>query len=206
MISQFFGLKSTISKVNIICEGDSLTVGQGLSYPSQLLSMIKITDKHIVNYGVNGQQSAAMKTNISSHCDSSYLAGYKNICIIQIGVNDIYYNAALSVTIQNILDSATIAKNKGFTVLVNTTTPFSMTNTGAAFDALYSKTIQLNQLIRNNKGVYDFIDIANDPYFNYQNAVYQTNVYQNDETHLTNEGYNRIAKLDYKKLNTLKIR
>lgn len=52
-------MQLAVDKVNIFCDGDSLTYGLGapISYPTALLGKLIQTDKFVTNTGVGGQTS-----------------------------------------------------------------------------------------------------------------------------------------------------
>jgi len=190
------GLKTDI---NLFTDGNSLSLDwltATTSYPSELISDILTSGKAVLNNSaVAGQKSDAstgMLVNFQTHLDAYYNATFtNNVCIIEIGINDLLASVAPATIYANILTAVGLANTKGFTTYV-------MTNNLIANASVTATILQLNALIMAGSGVDGFtvIDVAS-------YSGWDTFAETSDPTlfidglHKTNLGHRIVAKIAY---------
>jgi lysophospholipase L1-like esterase len=185
--------------INLLTDGDSLSLDwltATTSYPSELISNMLTTGKTILNnVAVAGQKSdnsTGMLVNFQSHLDSTFNSSMtNNICIIQIGINDMLASVSVNTIYNNIITAVNLANIKGFKTFV-------ITNRLIANASVTTSIQQLNNLILNNSVVsgYTAIDIASYIGWNTFDKTSDTNYYV-DGLHLTNKAHRIVAKLVY---------
>lgn len=84
--------------MNILCIGDSLTFGYGVTKENSWVSLLNSNKNSFINKGVNGDTSTGILSRIyevlkRSDCE---------ICLIMCGSNDILMNKSLSSIIDNV--------------------------------------------------------------------------------------------------------
>lgn len=85
--------------MKIVCLGDSLTAGYGVSKSASWVSLLKANlNHHIINKGVNGDTSFGLLTRSFK----DVIALNPDICIILIGTNDLLMGRSLENTFDNI--------------------------------------------------------------------------------------------------------
>lgn len=203
-----------IKKINVVCDGNSLTIGQdstqGLSYPTQLSNLLG-PNFLITNKGVGGQTTQQMSADYSSDIAPLYSSSnyFKNILIVWEGRNDLAVNEVTSTQAYNNLKAyADLGKATGFTIIMVTllpswsTPPYKGDSTVVGYNQLDTDRLSVNTLIRNNYITEGWIiaDIALDVRIgdlgdNQQNGYTWSstrptnNGLYSDGTHLINTGY-----------------
>jgi len=85
--------------MKIVCVGDSLTAGYGVSKKANWVSFLKENLNHeVINKGVNGDTSFGVLTRSFQ----DIIALKPNICIVLIGTNDLLMNRSVENTLDNI--------------------------------------------------------------------------------------------------------
>lgn len=195
----YFGMKLATNKFildekNIVCDGNSLTQGQGgtTSYPQYLSGMIQ--NSSVQNFGVGGQTTQQMEADAVTQIDTQINLKKENILIAwEIG-NDVYYNGNVQDACQRFKDYCLNRKQNGWQkiIILNCPPRKQGTQFGDSEATYNQKLIEINQWLSNNYSSFadELIDLANDARF--QN--YSPLVYSNDFVHYVNNGYNIIAQ------------
>jgi lysophospholipase L1-like esterase len=196
--------------LNVICAGNSLTVGYRLdspatqAYPAQLQPLINGTT---FNDGVNGITTEQMEPLISSDIKPRYDSLKKNIVIAwEIG-NDIFWNGA---TAKAAYDSFVVYCNavtaSGFKVYAvtlpyrnNYYLGYPITPGGDDSTSYTAKIKSVNSMLRSKWPTFasGLIDVA----ANRNLKAYSSTYYIFDHVHLSAAGYTIVASLAADKLN-----
>lgn len=120
---------------NIVCLGDSNTIGVGLSvkqtYPALLQSRYFEQPLGVINKGVNGDTVSAVAARLSADAYANYLDAALNIVVLQIGTNDATSGTAAATIYADIVDDLiTPLKTQGFEVWL-CTVPYRSDNAPA---------------------------------------------------------------------------
>jgi lysophospholipase L1-like esterase len=213
------------SKFNVVCDGNSLTAGNGGGgnpYPSLLASMSPLNGKSTVtNTGVSGNTTQQMTA--AARPDPYWVAGKTNILVVWEGTNSIA-PAGGNVTpqqaatdMQNYI-SARLALHPWLVVLVNCL-PRQESSQSASF-TLNNKLNTYNTLLAANYktwGAKVLVDVrqAGSPFAftDYTDAAFttafNTGLWASSDTphiHLSGYGYNKIAQMVAAGLKQLPIR
>lgn len=178
--------------INVICLGDSNTLGNGLTtkqkYPSQLQNRFFEQNVGVLNKGVSGDTSSRVVARLATDVYKNKIEGARNIVVLQIGTNDAGAKIDANTTYANIINNLVkpIQEN-GFEVWLCTVP--------ARGDYLPALTIikELNPLILADKNADRIIDL-------YSMTVDSTDVYitdfvQSDMLHFSERGANIMASL-----------
>lgn len=184
-------LKSAVvrpqSRPVILCDGDSLTAGDGLtqvqSYPYQLADALGRDSYDLYNLGVGGQTIVDMLADRDRQIAPHYGVWSGHTVIVWGGTNDLAGGATPETTYTNLASHVNGLMSSGFDVIVLT-----MVKRGTNA-ALETKRQTYNGYINGTAGwtVYDvgalsqFSDVTNGTY------------YQSDQTHLTALSYGIIV-------------
>jgi len=225
MIFQFLnpGKLSKLKNANIVCDGNSLTAGQGSTsggtYPNQLIEKKPLSSlvSSITNKGVGGQTTVDMNADASTDIDSLLSGTERNILLAWEIRNHLVVDAP---TLQQAYDEfALYCSNRqaaGWEVVSATLLPswaatYRGDNTVTGYNQLESDRNAINTMLRNGWG--DFSDgiadlalvdtigvFGNNESYDY---VFDTNNRPTlsvngrfiDGTHLTNVGYEEVAKV-----------
>lgn len=185
-------LKSAVirpqSRPVVICDGDSLTAGDGLtfvqSYPYQLADTLGRDNYDVYNLGVGGQTVVDMLADQSTQVLPHYGVWSNHTVVIWGGTNDLSSGATAAATFAVLQSYVTALLAAGFRVKVLT-----MVKRGTG-GALETKRVDYNALI--NASGWDVIDVGARAEFS---DVTNTTYYQADQTHLTTAGYAIVAGL-----------
>lgn len=136
----------TTRSKQVVCDGDSITAGQGLSaankYPAQMQALLGNTWQ-IDNTGVSGQTVAQMQST-RTDVDAFYSgSNTRNVVVCGGGTNDLYFNASAATLETRIQDYCASCKSQGFEVYVWTLLPrgdFPGTSTLPGADAAAQET------------------------------------------------------------------
>lgn len=209
-----------IKKINIVCDGNSLTVGQdstqGLSYPIQLSNLLG-TNFIVTNKGVGGQTTQQMSADYAADIAPLYSLSlyHKNILVIWEGRNDLTSNEITSTQAYNNLKSlADLGKATGYSIVMVTllpswtTPPYKGDSTVTGYNLLDTDRLAVNTLIRNNSlsENWTLADIASDTRIGNLGNNHQTgytwsstrptnNGLYSDGTHCINTGYGIAANI-----------
>ena len=202
---------SADTALNIICAGNSLTVGYHLdspatqAYPAQLDTFYHDSNT-VLNEGVNGITTEQMEPLINSDITAHYDSTKKNVVIAwEIG-NDIFWDGA---TAKAAVDSFVIYCNNvhaaGFKVYAvtlpyrnNYFMGYPVTPGGDDSTAYTEKIKSVNTMLRNRWTTFasGLIDVAANKAFKQYSAQY----YLSDHVHLSAAGYTVVASLCKKTL------
>jgi len=174
------------SSGTIVCVGDSLTAGQGVSesnaYPAQLSRKLEAAGYHfkVVNAGISGETSSGTLSRVN------WILKLKpDIVLLETGANDGLRGIDPAVTKRNIEETIQVLrKNKVIVVLIGMRMVANMGRTfTASFAALYPDLAGKHGLI-----LVPFLlqGVAGDPSLN-----------QPDGIHPTAEGYRIVADTVY---------
>lgn len=187
----------------IVCDGDSLTRGQGSTsgtgYPTMMQSSLGDTAL-VVNLGVDSQTLANMISDGVAQIDTPYASALtrKNICVAWGGTNDLYFGASAATTITRFSDYCSARKTAGLKVIACTI--IDRTPAGGSWTAADALTV--NTSIRANYETYADVlcDLAADSRLSdCTNLTY----FQADQVHLTDAGYAVVAELVEAAVNTI---
>ena len=208
-----FMMNATVSKkLNLWGDGNSLTAGASAPYPYPTLLFNRFTDisdKYLSNTGVGGQTSTQMLSDFASTANNNYRFGYNNVCIIEIGTNDIFGGVDSTIYVANSMSAVRLAKAAHYTTMINTIIPFAtLGHTQAESDTWYMHTLTSNKTIRDSASTVGYIvnDLANDAAYNHESAVYNTTYYNADQVHQTAFGYDNFAKIIYANRSKMNIK
>lgn len=182
---------------NIVCRGDSLTLGQGptgfSSYPYQLYT--KIPNKRIYSIGVGGQAVSSMTTQLNQRVHPLRDGSNKNTLFLFGGINDIVTQGdSVEQTYTDITGFCRNTVQSGWDTRVLTLIDYI----GTTYDGTITG---VNNLIRTGiglstgyySGIAD-VGVPTEPRLsNSANATY----YDSDQIHLTQAGYAVIANTIY---------
>ena len=190
-----FSLLGGGSDYNIVCLGDSLTVGYPVepvgSYPTQLATMLGGIG--VTNLGVDGATTAIVVASELPTALGLYNPAKKNILLVLMGINDAGTAVPLSTTESNFIVTVQEAKTAGFFVIVATVLPSNNTS-GVYVPDYLSNVPPINAFIQANLMGADYIiDTASDLRFSDpgNGAFFQA---APDELHLTALGYLALAQ------------
>lgn len=181
---------SLTSLKTVVCDGNSLTAGQGgTPYPSQLATLLGTTYS-VLNYGVGGQTTADMIADAATQIDPIP----KGTLVAWEAGNDIVNGADLATTIarwqQYFSDRKTAGWGVGSSRLITmTVTPRTTFTAG-------QETIrtQFNDWLRANYSTYatNLVDVAADARLQDPNSA---TYYSGDGVHFSTAGYAVVAAL-----------
>ena len=193
---------------NVICDGDSITYGNGVSagseYPS-VLGQLLGSDFSVVNLGVPAQTLVNMEADAATQIDPQYDASYSaNIIVCLGGTNDLYFNASAATAETSLQTYCTNRRSAGFKVIVCTILPrgdFPGTSTLPS-DKHENHSIRrksFNAWVRANYRT--FSDALADIALDYElSDSYDADVYQSDRVHPNATGAAKIAAIVKKEI------
>lgn len=187
----------TKNTANIICKGDSLTLGLGAytgqSYPDQLGLVFKckeLLDSTITNKGVSGQRLSTMITNAPAEIDSLFVAGVTDTLIFWGGANDLLDQDTSANIYAKIKQYCQARKAVGWKVFVCELLDANSAPNWAV------KRNEINALMNSDLVASGYIDgvvrLSLNPKIGYDGAQNDT-VYFGDGLHLTVKGYYEVA-------------
>lgn len=189
--SYLLGVGAIPPNLNIVCLGDSLTVGFPVdpagSYPTQLATLMA---SPVANLGINGEQSAGLLATEVPAAVLLYVAGKNNIAIVEVGINDFLNSVPVFTVEANVTASVAALKAAGFTVIVNTLTPSNYAGQPVGLPA--NRITFNNWLLGGGSGADKVCNSGNDPRL--QNTANTAN-YQLDRIHMTVIGYGIVAQV-----------
>ena len=182
---------------NIVCDGDSLTIGVGAlpfnnfplgnDWPSQVAAALDHRGTYY-NVGVAGEQTTAMIANAPTVVDVKYVPGANNVVCFNGGTNDIYYGATDVTTYGRIVQYCQARQAVGWKVVVGTLTPRSDPSTPAMQDTY---RLSVNSMIRANWPSFanGIADIGGDANMGTLGQELNTQYYNGDNVHHNPNGY-----------------
>lgn len=184
---------------NIVCDGNSLTTGQNATgpvyyYPS-VLGKLAQNAAYTTNVAVGGRATPAQIAALTANVYPLYNAAYQNIYIGWEGTNDLSIGAgsvSASQAYANLITLAQAVMSNGWQCVLGTVLPRQNAGLYAGFE---SDRLALNALLRSGASQYGYtlVDVgANTLLSDPTNATYYN---ATDKTHLTNAGYNIVARL-----------
>jgi PKD repeat protein len=169
----------------IVADGDSLTVGQGLSagqeWPALLLADLG-GSYSMSNLAVGGQMQSEMNADAETQVDVLFSASNTdNIYVNWAGTNDAYYGIPADTTYRRIREGCLRRRAKGFKVIVVNTIDRNDGGGVANFD---TRRAALNTLLTDNWDEFAdaYVDLWADSRF--QDAT-NTTYFQGDLVHIT---------------------
>lgn len=183
-----------IPRVNVIFEGDSITIGANTEWIYQLTLMTNASWKYVTssrNLGLSGAQTPAMITDYSTSaapCRVDFDYADRQYYSLMSGLNDLTASVDPNTIFNNLKTLWVRARADGFKVVACT----SLYTLGMASAQITANRKILNDLIRNNRQYYDYlIDVDTIPQLaDYNNTTY----FQGDKTHLTSTGHFYLAR------------
>lgn len=206
--------------VLIVCDGNSLTYGQGVeeklyAYPVQLDSLLRLETGtyHVVNLGVNGQTTPEMYNDARSQVSSYYNRDSENILIAWEVRNHLVRDCpGIDEAMKAYRNYCMSMKKRGFSVYAVTMLPswtrqYCNDTTYNAIEKLETDRQIVNKYIREHHTEFSsgLIDLAalesiGSKYSNlpenytFTNRQPAGNMYYVDGTHLNERGYGLVAE------------
>lgn len=183
----------------ILCDGNSLTVGQHggaqATYPIKL-GALRPSDT-VTNKGVDAQTTAQMMADAVSDIDALFTAGAWVIC--WEGTNDIYFNASAETAYTNLSTYCADRQAAGFKVAVLTILPRNDFPGSSSLPSDQktnhdSRRATVNTNLRANWATFAdaLVDVAADAALDDET---DTTYFYTDLVHLNDAGYARVAAL-----------
>jgi len=179
--------------MNIICIGDSITAGYGVSSNENWVSIINKSPNHcFINKGVNGDTSTALLLRFKE----DVLDFKATMRFIMIGINDLIQNTAPEFIIKNIDIIIKDALTSNITPIVMSQPPINGFMAITLWDEYlnYDK-ISLNQTHLNNlfKDLCSSKDILFIDAFSYFKSIRNSENHHSDGIHLNSYGNLQLA-------------
>ncbi|WBW97487.1 GDSL-type esterase/lipase family protein [Oceanirhabdus sp. W0125-5] len=180
--------------MNILCLGDSLTAGYGVSLNENWVSIInKNLHPSFINKGINGDTS----TGLLMRWEKDVMSTKPSMCFIMIGLNDLMRNTSPESIIKNINIIVKDSFSSGIIPIMLSQPPINIHMASSLWDSYlnYSqillKQTYLNDLFKDfcsSKNIL-FIDI-----FSYFKSICDTENYHSDGIHLNSYGNSQLAE------------
>src|SRR5712692_1424298 len=182
----------------ILCDGNSLTAGGGVSlpgdsYPYQLNRfLMTLGVKALVqNFGVSGQTTLTMLANAHAQIDPLFNPKFNvNVVVAWEGTNHLYFGATGQQAYQSLVQYCLGRRAAGFRVLILTVLPRGNPGVPVTFE---TDRNFVNTALRTNWPQFadGLVDVAADPRFqDVTNGTY----YSWDQVHLNDTGYQIVAQ------------
>lgn len=191
-----------------VCDGNSLTVGQGGTqpYPTTLNTTINTETTGVVTYntGVGGQQTSNMIQRAPTYVDPHFNASKPCVVFAWEITNDLYYNNDISGAITRMATYCNGRRQVGFNVFVMSVIDrYQYTQAGQNPTQYRASIASANTLLRQQWTNFadGFVDLALDSRLsNAQDTTYFVPEYDSQlqytyYVHLTNAGYGVVADL-----------
>jgi len=193
----YFGMKTATTNfltenLNIVCDGNSLTQGQGgTPYPTYLSGLVQ--NAVIQNFGVGGQTTSQMSSDAVTQIDTLIDIKKKNILVAwEIG-NDIYFNGNVTTACNNFKSYCDARRAAGWQkiIVINCTPRGQSTSFGDTSIQFNQKLVDANSWLSSNYQTFadNLIDLASDVRF----QGYSLSVYNSDLIHFNSNGYSIVA-------------
>lgn len=190
-------LKNHASEINVVFDGNSLTVGTGVSagetYPEQFAQFF-LGKSTVTNLGVSSQTTQDMLADVASQVQPLYNgAKFDNVAVVWEGTNDLYFGATAAQAYANLVSYCQAVRSYGFKAIILTITPRSNGSTPASFE---SDRQTVNASIRTNWESFadGIVDVGADVAIGPDDAELNT-TYYGDLVHMTVHGYARVGLL-----------
>lgn len=106
---------------NLVCDGDSITAGLGLTTPGPYPKNLALSGSWVVtNVAVSGNMLSDCITNAPTTVDPLYTPGKKNVVIIWAGTNDFAFGSTVSTVYGRFQTYAAARRAVGWKVVVVT--------------------------------------------------------------------------------------
>lgn len=189
-------LPSSRSPGLLVFDGNSLTSGTGATagfdYPSQAVTGLKsLWNKY--NYGVGGQTTTQMLSDVSTQVDTLYdIGNLENIVIPWEITNELYGGTSETDAYNNYVTYCQARRAAGFKVVAVTVLPRSNVGTPVGFEAARQAA---NTDIRNNWTTFAdaLADVAADTSIGDAGDELDTTYYNADKVHMNDAGYGVVA-------------
>ena len=194
--------QGTISLTNaiLVCDGNSLTAGQGASnpattsYPARLDADAAFSTVTTYNLGVGAQETQDMIDDAASQVDPLYNGAVDNILVAWEVGNDIFYNGSVSGAITRFWSYCDARRAVGFKVIIINCPPRDQATDFGDTSGQYNTKLQSanSQLADEWMSHADgYVDLAADSRF----AGYNLTYYDADKIHYTDAGYQVVKDL-----------
>lgn len=194
----YFGMKLATTKfltdnLNIVCDGNSLTQGQG-GTPYHTYLQNSLQNAVVQNFGVGGQTTTQMISDATAQIDTQIDVKKKNILIAwEIG-NEVYYNGDVTTACNNFKAYCDARRTSGWQkiIVINCPPRKQSTQFGDTESQYNTKLQQVNSWLNANYTTFadEIVDLAGDSRF----QGYSLNVYNADLAHFNSNGYSIIAE------------
>ena len=177
----------TLLPSRVVCDGNSITAGQGLPYPFQLASLFAKEGVEVMNVGVNGQTTQQLIDALPAKAAANFVAGAELIYFEQYNsFNPTNGNSTVAAEQTRAQAYVAQAKAAGFKVWICTPPLTSDTD-------INDKIVLYTAWLRSNHAFADgFIDLQAMPQLNPAGAAANPTYYR-DSAHLTTLGYGAVA-------------
>jgi lysophospholipase L1-like esterase len=178
--------------VNIVCDGNSLTSGQGsangFTYPKQLSDLLG-GNYYVSNVGVAAKTTA--ERDAANSTSPRYIAGKRNIAVLWEVSNDLFFGGTQADALARYKTWSSNVRAEGFEVIAMTVLPRSDASTPGSFE---SDRTAINADLRATLATFadGLADVAADTTLG-DSGDELVPTYYPDQVHLTNAGYGIIA-------------
>ncbi|WP_052447368.1 GDSL-type esterase/lipase family protein [Clostridium polynesiense] len=187
--------------MKILCLGDSLTTGYGVSRNESWCFVLQsISGIHVINGGVNGDTSIGLLTRSSSDIDSVK----PDAVIIFIGTNDMIMNRSVSNTSENIIlviediQSSNLLPIVAFPPKIIPQMASKLWDSNVDYLTVNKKIYELREMLKdycsiNSINTLDYYDLFS------ENTEIPSRYYL-DGIHLNSSGHKRIAVFTFERI------
>ena len=177
----------TLLPSRVVCDGNSLTAGQGLPYPFQLAALFSKEGVDVVNVGVNGQTTQQLIAAFPAKAAANFIAGAELIYFEQYNsFNPTNGNSTVAAEITRVQTYVAQAKAAGFRVWICTPPLTSDLDINDKI-VLYTAWLRANHAFADG-----FIDLQAMAQLNPAGVAANPKYYR-DSAHLTTLGYGAVA-------------
>jgi len=189
--------------MKIICIGDSITAGYGLSPEENWVFLMNKSINHsFINKGINGDTS----TDLLMRFKKDVLDFKANMCFIMIGINDMMLNTTPESIIKNIGIIIKDAVNSNIIPIIisqppiNKSIAITLWDEHLNYDKISLKQTHLNNLFKDFCSSKDilFIDV-----FSYFKSMCNSENYHSDGIHLNSYGNLELTKFISQEIQSL---
>lgn len=104
-------------KLNVVCQGDSITLGLGVTTPWTSSLDLNIANQ-VINKGVTSQTLATMVSNAATVVDPCLRANMTNVCVIWGGTNDFVLGSSVGTVESNFATYVGARKTAGWNKVI----------------------------------------------------------------------------------------
>jgi hypothetical protein len=181
----------------IIFDGDSLTIGSGLTFLNTWPYLLHADFRQCMwaNKGVSGYGLAEANADVATRVDPLFTSGYNNILFVYYGTNDLRRPITAAEHYASLQTYIAARRTAGANKVIGYT--LQPAGDGAAISQGYEQKRQdFNTLMRNDHSFLDgLVEICNAPDIGAPGAFNNTTYYQADLLHYANAGAIKVHDL-----------